>query len=178
MTQAPRIPRPQAWLPLVKAAASGTLDPMSIESDAVLREALALPVDRRAEVAAELLASLDESVQDDPEAIHRAWAEELERRARVRSRARIQASRGRRFATTGSGSLPSPTTVDDPPTGRLGWTAERLTFPRTGTHTVIDLWTPLSTEAALRGVNPALGAPTTVTTNAGGSSALPVPRLD
>ena len=54
---------------------------MSIESDAVLRQALALPVDRRAEVAAELLASLDEPVQDDPDTIRREWAEELERRA-------------------------------------------------------------------------------------------------
>lgn len=55
---------------------------MSIDSDTVLREALALPVDRRAEVAAQLLASLDEPVQDDPDDIRREWAEELERRAR------------------------------------------------------------------------------------------------
>jgi hypothetical protein len=55
---------------------------MSIDPDAVLREALALPVDRRAEVAAELLASLDEPVQDDPDVIRREWAEELDRRAR------------------------------------------------------------------------------------------------
>lgn len=62
--------------------AHGTLFPMSIDPDAVLREALALPVDRRAEVAAELLASLDEPVQDDPDVIRREWAEELDRRAR------------------------------------------------------------------------------------------------
>lgn len=55
---------------------------MSTEPDPVLREALALPVDRRAEVAAELLASLDAPVHDDPHAIRREWAEELERRAR------------------------------------------------------------------------------------------------
>ena len=55
---------------------------MSIDSDTVLREALALPVDRRAEVAAQLLASLDERAQDDPDDIRREWAEELEHRAR------------------------------------------------------------------------------------------------
>ncbi|MDZ7676031.1 MAG: addiction module protein [Acidimicrobiales bacterium] len=55
---------------------------MSIDADTVLHEALALPVDRRAEVAAQLLASLDEPEQDDPDTIRREWAEELERRAR------------------------------------------------------------------------------------------------
>lgn len=65
-----------------QSVGSDTLTGMSIDSDAVLREALALPVDRRAEVAAQLLASLDEPVQDDPDDIRRGWAEELERRAR------------------------------------------------------------------------------------------------
>lgn len=59
-----------------------TLVVMSIDSEAVLREALTLPTSARAAVAAELLASLDEPVVDDAEAVQAAWAEELERRAR------------------------------------------------------------------------------------------------
>jgi putative addiction module component (TIGR02574 family) len=67
------------WLP-------GTLVTMSIDSDAVLREALGLPTPERAAVAAELLASLDDAAAEDPEAVRDAWAEELERRAqRARS---------------------------------------------------------------------------------------------
>ena len=55
---------------------------MSIDAEAVLREALTLPSRDRAEVAAELLASLDEPAMTDPEAVRAAWAGELERRAR------------------------------------------------------------------------------------------------
>ena len=55
---------------------------MSIDAEAVLREALTLPTRDRAEVAAELLASLDEPAMTDPEAVRAAWAEELEQRAR------------------------------------------------------------------------------------------------
>jgi hypothetical protein len=55
---------------------------MSIDSEGVLREALTLPSRERAEIAAELLASLDEPVSDDAEAVRGAWAEELEQRAR------------------------------------------------------------------------------------------------
>jgi putative addiction module component (TIGR02574 family) len=55
---------------------------MSVGSEAVLREALTLSSRERAEVAAELLASLDEPEVDDAEATRAAWAEELERRAR------------------------------------------------------------------------------------------------
>ena len=47
----------------------------------VLREALALPADERAQVAADLIASLDEE-RDDPPAVANAWTDELERRAR------------------------------------------------------------------------------------------------
>lgn len=82
MTRVPQNSVIAGLVPRFDADPSGTLNPMSIESDAVLREALALPVDRRAEVAAELLASLDEPVHGGPEAIRREWAEELERRAR------------------------------------------------------------------------------------------------
>ena len=48
----------------------------------LLREALTLPIDQRADVAAELLASLDEPSTKDAEAVHAAWASEIERRAR------------------------------------------------------------------------------------------------
>ena len=59
---------------------------MSIDSEALLRDALTLPASTRAAVAAELIASLDEDAIDDPAAAERAWAEELEARAgRARS---------------------------------------------------------------------------------------------
>jgi putative addiction module component (TIGR02574 family) len=48
----------------------------------LLREALALPVKERADVAAQLLASLDDAAVDNPEEVETAWAEEIERRAR------------------------------------------------------------------------------------------------
>lgn len=50
-------------------------------TEALLREALALPDPDRADLAAELLASLDESVDDDPESLSERWREELDRRA-------------------------------------------------------------------------------------------------
>jgi len=55
---------------------------MSIDFEEVLREALTLPTQARAAVAAELLASLDEPVVDDADAVQAAWADELEQRAR------------------------------------------------------------------------------------------------
>lgn len=55
---------------------------MSDKAQAVLREALALSPDERADVAAELLASLDDTASDDPAAVQAAWATEIERRAR------------------------------------------------------------------------------------------------
>jgi putative addiction module component (TIGR02574 family) len=53
---------------------------MSPRAQEVLREALALPVKERADIAAQLLASLEEA--DDPAEVEAAWAEEIERRAR------------------------------------------------------------------------------------------------
>ena len=50
--------------------------------EALLQEALRLPHTERADVAAELLASLDEEPADNLEAVERAWAAEIERRAR------------------------------------------------------------------------------------------------
>ena len=55
---------------------------MTSEAQEVLRQALALPADQRADVAAELLASLDEAPPSDRAAVEAAWAREIERRAR------------------------------------------------------------------------------------------------
>lgn len=54
---------------------------MTDKAQEVLREALALPLQERADVAAELLASLD-SPAEDPAEVEAAWAAEIERRAR------------------------------------------------------------------------------------------------
>jgi len=51
--------------------------------DVLLKEALRLPVRDRADVAAELLDSLEDSeVPEDLEAAEKAWAIEIERRGR------------------------------------------------------------------------------------------------
>ena len=55
---------------------------MTADAEALLREALALPEDERADVAAELLASLATPATEDPEAVRTLWSQELERRAR------------------------------------------------------------------------------------------------
>jgi putative addiction module component (TIGR02574 family) len=55
---------------------------MTERSQALLREALKLPSEERADVAAELLASLDEPEAEDAAAVQAAWATEIERRAR------------------------------------------------------------------------------------------------
>lgn len=54
---------------------------MSNDAETVLREALDLPLDERAQIAAELAASLEEDPADDPEVVRLAWAAELSRRA-------------------------------------------------------------------------------------------------
>jgi putative addiction module component (TIGR02574 family) len=55
---------------------------MSHQSQQLLRDALALPVNERADVAAELLASLDDEPMTDPQQVEAAWATEIEARAR------------------------------------------------------------------------------------------------
>lgn len=50
--------------------------------EALLQEALKLPRRERADVAAELLANLDDQLTDDPQELEKAWAAEIERRAR------------------------------------------------------------------------------------------------
>lgn len=55
---------------------------MSARTQELLREALALPVSERADVAAQLLASLDDTAGENRADVEAAWAEEIERRAR------------------------------------------------------------------------------------------------
>ena len=56
--------------------------PVSVTPSALIVEALALPAEQRAELAVELLASLDEDISDaDPDEIDRAWGEEMQRRS-------------------------------------------------------------------------------------------------
>jgi putative addiction module component (TIGR02574 family) len=54
---------------------------MTSRAQDLLREALTLPVNERADVAAELLASLDDARAEDPAEVEAAWAAEIERRA-------------------------------------------------------------------------------------------------
>ena len=54
---------------------------MTSRAQELLREALTLPASERADVAAELLASLEDE-ETDPADIEAAWAIEIEKRAR------------------------------------------------------------------------------------------------
>jgi putative addiction module component (TIGR02574 family) len=55
---------------------------MTSRAQELLREALTLPVEERADVAAELLASLDDAETENPAEVEAAWAAEIEKRAR------------------------------------------------------------------------------------------------
>ena len=55
---------------------------MSPRAQEVLRDAMALSVKEGADVAAELLASLEKAAAEDPAEVEAAWALETERRAR------------------------------------------------------------------------------------------------
>jgi len=55
---------------------------MTSRAQDVLKEALAWSAEDRAELAAELLASLDEAESENPAEVEAAWAVEIERRAR------------------------------------------------------------------------------------------------
>ena len=52
------------------------------DTESLRREALALPDTARADLAAELLASLDEPATDEAETLSEMWREELTRRAK------------------------------------------------------------------------------------------------
>ena len=54
---------------------------MTSRAQDLLREALSLPVNDRADVAAELLASLDDALAEDQAEVEASWAAEIERRA-------------------------------------------------------------------------------------------------
>lgn len=54
---------------------------MASRAQGLLREALTLSIYERANLAAELLASLDADAIDDPTEVEAAWASEIERRA-------------------------------------------------------------------------------------------------
>lgn len=55
---------------------------VSATPSALRDEALALPAEQRAELAVELLASLDDDIsEEDPEEIDRAWGDEMLRRS-------------------------------------------------------------------------------------------------
>jgi putative addiction module component (TIGR02574 family) len=55
---------------------------MSSRAQELLRETLKLPLEDRADIAAELLASLDDAEAEHPAEVEAAWAAEVERRAR------------------------------------------------------------------------------------------------
>jgi len=55
---------------------------MTSRAQELLREALTLPIAERADVAAELLASLDAAEAENAAEVEAAWAAEIERRAR------------------------------------------------------------------------------------------------
>jgi len=55
---------------------------MSADAQALLREVLSLPDEERADIAAELLASLEDNSTDDPVAVRDMWTQEIERRAK------------------------------------------------------------------------------------------------
>ena len=55
---------------------------MTSRTRELLRDALALPAEERADVAAELLASLEEPTPAGETEVQAAWAREIERRAR------------------------------------------------------------------------------------------------
>ena len=55
---------------------------MASRAQDLLREALTLPIDERADVAAELLASLDDAGTENSAEVEAAWAAEIEGRAR------------------------------------------------------------------------------------------------
>jgi putative addiction module component (TIGR02574 family) len=55
---------------------------MTSRAKELLREALTLPIAERADVAAELLASLDDAETENLAEVEAAWAVEIERRAR------------------------------------------------------------------------------------------------
>ncbi len=67
--------------PMFTSSAKDYGAPMGPDARTLLTEALELTADDRAELAAELLASLDEPTSDSQEEIDRLWAAEIARRS-------------------------------------------------------------------------------------------------
>lgn len=55
---------------------------MTRETEDLLERALKLPAEERASLAQQLIESLDETGDEDPATVERAWAEEIKRRLR------------------------------------------------------------------------------------------------
>jgi hypothetical protein len=55
---------------------------VSADPSVIRRAALSLPVEERADLAAELLASLEDNVPTDDAGVSELWSREIERRAR------------------------------------------------------------------------------------------------
>ncbi len=55
---------------------------MAIQPNVLREEVMALPDDARAELAAELLVSLEHDVEEDLDDVHAHWVREIEDRAR------------------------------------------------------------------------------------------------
>jgi hypothetical protein len=70
------------WMQRPPAFGEGYARRMTEHAQSLLREALSLSDDERADLIAELLVSLEGPVVDDVAAVEQAWAEELETRAR------------------------------------------------------------------------------------------------
>lgn len=87
---------------------------MTADAEAILREALALPDENRADVAARLLASLDALAADDPATVRTLWGQELKRREkRVLSGEAIGEDWPSRSST---------------PRRRIGWVSRQVRF--------------------------------------------------
>lgn len=71
------------WLPspLPRTHATCSLGFVTADVESLLREALALPDQDRADIATELLASLDCEADEDPATVERLWRGELQARA-------------------------------------------------------------------------------------------------
>lgn len=70
------------WIQRLLTCGEGYALRMTEHAQSLLREALSLSDDERADLIAELLVSLEGPVVDDLAAVEQAWAEELETRAR------------------------------------------------------------------------------------------------
>jgi broad specificity phosphatase PhoE len=70
------------WIKRLPAAPEGYARRMTDHTKSLLREALSLSEEERADLVAELLVSLEGPTLEDAATVEQAWAEELERRTR------------------------------------------------------------------------------------------------